>query len=247
MKEQETRHDRLALRLSVIISRLMAGESLALRPLSEEFGVSLRPLQRDIQQRLLHLDIQHDGRCYRLRTNPLRDNLHRVFSFIPNTGIAKLLPGHNRHLLQLLTAESGIPPCIIGHAPLKSHDALSTFFCSLAQAISGQRCISLQADGREYSGLEPYRLIHSGEAWYLVACHSGSLCVFDLTTISAVSLSGEGYTHREEIIRLTTDDDFISSLPSFALTVSVLRRVSPLHISNVHASPGEHGTSSYAP
>ncbi|WP_174339953.1 hypothetical protein [Enterobacter sp. JMULE2] len=43
MKEQETRHDRLALRLSVIISRLMAGESLALRPLSEEFGVSLRP------------------------------------------------------------------------------------------------------------------------------------------------------------------------------------------------------------
>ena len=50
------RHDRLALRLSVIISRLLAGESLSLKALSGEFGVSERTLRRDSSKRLLHLD-----------------------------------------------------------------------------------------------------------------------------------------------------------------------------------------------
>lgn len=68
------RHDRLALRLSVIISRLLAGESLSLKSLSDEFGVSERTLRRDFSQRLLHLDLTGDNGCWRLRTNPLRDH-----------------------------------------------------------------------------------------------------------------------------------------------------------------------------
>ena len=60
------RHDRLALRLSVIISRLLAGESLSLKSLSDEFGVSERTLRRDFSQRLLHLDLtgEPDARSY---------------------------------------------------------------------------------------------------------------------------------------------------------------------------------------
>ena len=68
------RHDRLALRLSVIISRLLAGESLSLKALSGEFGVSERTLRRDFSQRLLHLDLTGDNGCWRLRTNQMRDH-----------------------------------------------------------------------------------------------------------------------------------------------------------------------------
>lgn len=39
MSDNRSRHDRLAVRLSLIISRLMAGESLSLKTLSDEFGV----------------------------------------------------------------------------------------------------------------------------------------------------------------------------------------------------------------
>lgn len=50
--DEEARYDRLAVRLSVIISRLMAGETLTLQTLSGEFGVSIRTLRRDLHQRL---------------------------------------------------------------------------------------------------------------------------------------------------------------------------------------------------
>ena len=46
MSDNRSRHDRLAVRLSLIISRLMAGESLSLKTLSDEFGV-LAPLFPD--------------------------------------------------------------------------------------------------------------------------------------------------------------------------------------------------------
>ena len=42
MSDDRSRHDRLAVRLSLIISRLMAGESLSLKTLSDEFGVTER-------------------------------------------------------------------------------------------------------------------------------------------------------------------------------------------------------------
>ena len=51
MKTQNDHNDRLSVRLSVIISRLLAGESLELKALVNEFGVSERTLQRDFQQR----------------------------------------------------------------------------------------------------------------------------------------------------------------------------------------------------
>uniref|UniRef100_UPI00202CB457 HTH domain-containing protein n=1 Tax=Escherichia coli TaxID=562 RepID=UPI00202CB457 len=58
MSDNRSRHDRLAVRLSLIISRLMAGESLSLKTLSDEFGVTERTLQRDFHQRLVHLDLE---------------------------------------------------------------------------------------------------------------------------------------------------------------------------------------------
>lgn len=42
MSQTERRYDRLSVRLSLIISRLLAGETLNMRKLAAEFGVSER-------------------------------------------------------------------------------------------------------------------------------------------------------------------------------------------------------------
>ncbi|EGN3817350.1 MULTISPECIES: DeoR family transcriptional regulator, partial [Bacteria] len=55
MTQAERRHDRLAVRLSLIISRLVAGETLSVRKLAAEFGVSVRTLRRDFRERLMYL------------------------------------------------------------------------------------------------------------------------------------------------------------------------------------------------
>ncbi len=132
MKEQDSRYDRLAVRLSVIISRLLAGESLQLRTLAEEFGVSERTLQRDLHQRLVHLDIENNHGRYRLAENMLRDHSPGAFSFIRNTGIARIIPGQDKELMALLMDESESSPCLIWHAPLKS--SLPEFFTRLVCA-----------------------------------------------------------------------------------------------------------------
>ncbi|EPC7979083.1 DeoR family transcriptional regulator, partial [Yersinia enterocolitica] len=68
MTQAERRHDRLAVRLSLIISRLVAGETLNLARLAAEFGVSVRTLRRDFRERLMYLDLEYRrGQC-RLRS-----------------------------------------------------------------------------------------------------------------------------------------------------------------------------------
>lgn len=49
------KYDRMAMRLSALITRLMAGESLVLSCLAQEFNVSERTLQRDLRERLAYL------------------------------------------------------------------------------------------------------------------------------------------------------------------------------------------------
>lgn len=180
------RHDRLALRLSVIISRLFAGESLSLKALSGEFGVSERTLRRDFSQRLLHLDLTGDNGCWRLRTNPMRDHTTGALAFARNTGIARLIPSQSRHLMQLLMDENGTSPCLIGHAQQPA-GILPDCFERLAEGIYHHRLVSLLVKGIRHDHLEPYRLIFSHADWYLVASQYGAIRVFRVEEVTSVS------------------------------------------------------------
>ncbi|EQA1251882.1 HTH domain-containing protein, partial [Escherichia coli] len=103
MSDNRSRHDRLAVRLSLIISRLMAGESLSLKTLSDEFGVTERTLQRDFHQRLVHLDLEYRNGRYSLRRQSSPGAIPEMLSFIQNTGIARILPLRNGRLITCLT------------------------------------------------------------------------------------------------------------------------------------------------
>jgi predicted DNA-binding transcriptional regulator YafY len=70
MSQTEHRYDRLAVRLSLIISRLLAGETLSVKTLAVEFGVSVRTLRRDFRERLIYLNLEYrHGHC-RLLSDP---------------------------------------------------------------------------------------------------------------------------------------------------------------------------------
>lgn len=208
------RHDRLALRLSVIISRLFAGESLSLKALSGEFGVSERTLRRDFSQRLLHLDLTGDNGCWRLRTNPMRDHTPGALAFARNTGIARLIPSQSRHLMQLLMDENGTSPCLIGHAQQPA-GILPDCFERLAEGIYHHRLVSLLVKGIRHDHLEPYRLIFSHADWYLVASQYGAIRVFRVEEVTSVSLSERSFHRRSETSALIVDADFINALPHF--------------------------------
>lgn len=115
MSDNRSRHDRLAVRLSLIISRLMAGESLSLKTLSDEFGVTERTLQRDFHQRLVHLDLEYRNGRYSLRRQSNPGAIPEMLSFIQNTGIARILPLRNGRLITCLTDNQEPSPALSGY------------------------------------------------------------------------------------------------------------------------------------
>lgn len=135
MKTLHDHYDRLSVRLSVIITRLLAGESLELKALADEFGVSERTLQRDFQQRLIHLDLEHSSGSYRLTRRTGREHSPNTFAFIRNSGISGIIPAQNRRLIRLITSNSGSSPCLIGHGGLPSPVTQTACFLELAEAI----------------------------------------------------------------------------------------------------------------
>ncbi|MBH3037981.1 WYL domain-containing protein [Serratia marcescens] len=215
------RHDRLALRLSVIISRLLAGESLSLKALSGEFGVSERTLRRDFHQRLLHLDLTGENGCWRLRTNPMRDHTPGALAFARNTGIARLIPSQSRQLMQLLMDENGTSPCLIGHVQQPA-GILPDCFQRLAEGIYHHRLVSLLVKGIRHDHIEPYRLIFSQACWYLVASQYGAIRVFRVEEVTSVSLSERSFHRRSETSALIVDSDFINALPHFHFISNVI-------------------------
>ena len=88
----ERRYDRLAVRLSLIISRLVAGETLDMQKLATEFDVSVRTLYRDFRERLIYLDLECHQGCYRLRTGAGPQGELDVLTFAHRTGIAGIWP-----------------------------------------------------------------------------------------------------------------------------------------------------------
>ncbi|OKP23803.1 helix-turn-helix transcriptional regulator [Serratia fonticola] len=216
------RHDRLALRLSVIISRLLAGEALSLKVLSDEFGVSERTLRRDFNQRLLHLDITSDNGTWRLSTNPMRHHTPGALAFARNTGIARLIPSQSHQLMQLLMDESGTSPCLISHVQQPAR-ILPDCFQRLAEGIYHHRMVCVLVKGIRHAHLEPYRLIYTHSHWYLVASQYGAVRVFRVEDVTSVSLSEQHFRRSSETSALIVDEDFINALPHFHFISNVIR------------------------
>ena len=93
MSQAGRRYDRLSVRLSLIISRLIAGETLNVRKLAAEFGVSERTLHRDFRERLIYLDLEYRGGYCRLLTGGrINSGKRRQCSLPVSPGLAHCFP-----------------------------------------------------------------------------------------------------------------------------------------------------------
>ncbi|SBM08195.1 transcriptional regulator [Klebsiella oxytoca] len=110
MTQAERRHDRLAVRLSLIISRLVAGETLNMTRLAAEFGVSVRTLRRDFRERLMYLDLEYRrGQCRLRSTGGGVQGELDALTFAHRAGLADIFPGLDRRLAGMLLTAGGMP------------------------------------------------------------------------------------------------------------------------------------------
>jgi predicted DNA-binding transcriptional regulator YafY len=59
-------HDKLGMRLGIILTELFSGKTVELETLSLEFNVSVRTIQRDLNERLMYLPISNIRGTYKL-------------------------------------------------------------------------------------------------------------------------------------------------------------------------------------
>lgn len=220
---EESARDRLAVRLSLIISRLLQGESLSVEQLACEFNVSERTLRRDFNQRLVYLDLECENGIYRLAKgrNGIRSD-RDIISFARLTHVAQVFPSLDSRLLSLLLNGLHDSPFIVYHKPPSSLPALFGGFYRLTQAIVDQRRVSLRVGNEHHPELAPYRLIYFDGYWYLVGENQQQLQVFLLMDITDVTLSTKTFQRQESLNELTTGPGFIHALPHFRLIRDVL-------------------------
>lgn len=176
MSQAERRYDRLSVRLSLIISRLLAGETLNMRKLATEFGVSERTLHRDFRERLIYLDLEYQNGCCRLLSGGRHEiQAGAAMQFARQSGTDALFPEMDHHLVSSLLSGRGTPPCLIWHQGAPIPPSRPGIFTRLVRAVSEQRRVTLLADGCRCDSLAPYRLIFSSGEWFLAGEHLGRI------------------------------------------------------------------------
>ena len=88
-----SKHDKIATRLAIILTKLNSGEKFSIIDLEDEFGVTKRTLQRDLNDRLSYLPISKEGNLYYLEAYYLgKLNFNDIKEFASISGITKLYP-----------------------------------------------------------------------------------------------------------------------------------------------------------
>ncbi|ASL86532.1 transcriptional regulator [Serratia marcescens] len=220
MSQTERRHERLAARLSLIISRLLAGETLIMQRLAAEFDVSVRTLRRDFRERLAYLDLEfRNGQCRLLSGSRLRELA--VQTFARQSGVEVLFPDIDNQLVTLLLSASE-SPCLIWHSATSEAQTRPDVFTRLVRAITEHRRVTLLAEGHRCTGLAPYRLVCSDGCWYLTGELRGHLTVFPLGDIHTVAFNPALFIPDIQVRNLLSRPDFLRVLPHFQTFQSLL-------------------------
>ena len=223
------KYDRMAVRLSALISRLMAGESLVLSCLAQEFNVSERTLQRDLRERLVYLGVEGQRGVYRLPLNTL--NAYRdkdILTFVKQTGMTRLFPGLDSRLLNLLLSERKQAPCIIWHHAHRTSAEHSDNFYQLIYAISSYQQVIVLTNNHRFNPLYPYQFIYREGLWYLVAEYNKQVQVLLLDDIHQVQNLTMTFIPRDDISQLSRQNSFIAALPHFQVINQLIKPLTPI-------------------
>jgi predicted DNA-binding transcriptional regulator YafY len=186
-------HDKLAQRLGMILTKLNAGEHLQIASLAQEFNVSERTIQRDLNKRLSYLPLEREGQVYWLAPNYLGKNtisdIKRLVEFF---GLSDVFPENNEQRLNELMKVLNRIYSIKGFASTDSAEAISHLH-TLEQAIQAQRKVWLIHNDNTKTLLNPYRLVNFRGCWFLVGLKDERLCTYPLSQIVLIELSQQTY------------------------------------------------------
>ncbi len=206
-------HDTLVRRLSEMLFKLNQGERLDPAALAEEFGVNIRTIQRDLNERFAYLPLEkHDG-LYALEPSYLgRLNFHDINRFASLSGLAGLFPKIDQHFLrELFDNQMQESMLIHGH----SYEDLSQqweLFKQLQQAIVQHRQVNFtyqKTEGEKDVTVKPYKLINHTGIWYLAAVDQDKVKSYSIAKIKKLFVSQHVFSPDPSIVEMLKNEDSI--------------------------------------
>tara|TARA_R110002124_G_scaffold147630_1_gene313001 strand:- start:81119 stop:82009 length:891 start_codon:yes stop_codon:yes gene_type:complete len=192
----------LAQRIVDIITKLNVGEILDIDELANEFGVSKRTIQRDINSRLAFLPLERNGSKVSLNANSLGKLTHHdIKNFAQLSGVSDLYPQLDSHFVtNLLTNAYKSPYLVTGNEFEHDKVIITQNIKKLESAISKTKFITFQYKDKSYNAIAPYKLINHNQVWYVAAVDNNKLKTFHVGNISALFLLDDSFTPCENMI-----------------------------------------------
>ncbi len=207
-------HDTLVYRLSHMLIKLNQGDGLDPLSLADEFGVSLRTIQRDINVRFAYLPLQKYNGCYFLDSAFLgKLNNNDIRSFAELAGVRGLFPSFSDDFLRDIFDSRMQSAFLVKGHHYENLTGKERLFQQLEKVIIDCRRISFQYrkefEEKRYSGIESYKLLNHKGIWYLAANDGDILKTFSFSKIRSLRIEESIFTPDPEALERLEKEDGI--------------------------------------
>ncbi len=194
------------MRLTSIITRLNAGEILSVKELADEFAVTKRSIQKDLNERVMQfLPITAENGQYYLEAYLLgKLTYDDIRDFALLSGINKLYPTIDDNALSdVLNKKINDAMLIKGGAYEDISSKKKEFdLIRLAIVLKHQICFTYNDKKRL---LNPYKMVNNNDIWYLVGDEDGELKTYSFTKIDKLCKTEKSFTPNSDYTDIIND------------------------------------------
>lgn len=207
-------HDTLVYRLAQILVKLNQGEKLDPQSLADEFGVTVRTIQRDLNLRFAYLPMQKTDGKYHLDAAFLgKLTTKDVERFASLAGIRGLFPSLNDDFLQDIFDSRMQSALLVKGHHYEDLVGKEKQFRLLEKAIVARHQVTFDYEKPEgmksYTAISPYKLINHKGIWYLAALDGDKLKAFSFTKMGSLRSLGVEFKWDPEIEKQLESEDGI--------------------------------------
>jgi len=209
-----TDRDCIAYRLAHILGKLNQGEKLDPLALAEEFNVTLRTIQRDLNERFSFLPIEKTEGRYHLQPTFLgKLSLRDVAQFANLAGVRGLFPTLSNDFLRDLFDSRIQSAWIVKGHHYEDLAGKEQLFQQLEMAILNFKKITYsyqKVEGsKTYINVAPYKLVNHDGIWYLAGKDGDKLKAFTLVKIDSLQVSDDTFTAESAVNQTLSQEDDI--------------------------------------
>jgi predicted DNA-binding transcriptional regulator YafY len=212
---KQKEYDKIAVRLSLILRQLNEGEILEVKSLAEAFNVSVRTIQKDLNERLSFLPFEKERGMYRLPHYCLGQlTLKDIQSFADFSGLKELYPYLNYEMIESILNDKEEKALEIRGYVYENLSSKIEPFNIVVKAILDKNELQFDYGGKARL-VKPYKLMNTAGIWYLVGVEGDILKHFSFLKVEKLVMTHRHFIEDDNIVKilLTQKEGWVTQQP----------------------------------